>query len=62
MMEEKMKSFEVNGWIHPKNGGDDKQFILELDSISEECAKEAVVGWLKNKSDVLDDFVMKVVE
>lgn len=54
-----MKKFEVIGWIHPKTGGDDKEFILEITAENEDNAKKITEKWLKRRSAITNDFVIK---
>lgn len=58
-----MKEYIAKGWIHSKNGGDDLIFFKAIiNSENEEKARISVQKWLKKRSSIITDFVIKEQE
>ena len=51
-----MNQYMARGWIHPKRGGDDKTFDLDINAEDAIQAKKLTQDWLIRRSCVLDDF------
>ena len=54
-----MKKFRVAGWIHPKQGGDDRPFELKITHFSLSKAKKMTEEWLKKRSCIVTDYTIK---
>ena len=51
-----METFKFEAWIHPKNGGDDRQVELEVKAKNSKAANKEVKNWLSKRSDIVEDF------
>lgn len=51
-----MKTFRGVAWVHPKNGGDDRQVGLRIKAESKEEAVKEIEKWLKKRSVVTTDY------
>lgn len=47
----------INGWVHPKQGGDDYPFTMYGQNVTE----VQVIKWLKKKSSIIDQFKITVL-
>jgi len=57
------KTYHFRAWVHPKSGGDDKEYDIEIIAEDEHEANQEIVKWLKKRSDVTEDYkLMKVTE
>ena len=58
----KLRTFKFKGWVHPREGGDDKQFLIEIQAFSQPNAEVMLKSWLKRKSDIITDYkLFKVI-
>jgi hypothetical protein len=51
-----LPKFRFNVWIHPKQGGDDYNSVIEYECSTLEIAEKALRKYLKRVSDVVDDY------
>ena len=49
-----MIKFKFEGWVHPKNGGDDYPVHGSVDAINKEVATREITKALKKKSAIVD--------
>lgn len=59
----KERTYHYRAWVHPKNGGDDREYDIEIIAETRENADRQIESWLKKRSDVTDDYrLMKTTE
>ena len=55
-MPPKCKTYYIEAWVHPKDGGDDYMIDLTIPAYNENEAKTLTKRWLSKRSSVTDDF------
>jgi hypothetical protein len=52
----KSKEYEFDNWIHPKNGGDDRNYTYVIQANSEKEAMKKLESIISKRSSVVDDY------
>ena len=51
-----VKTYHYRAWVHPKNGGDDREYDVSIIAETPGMADKEIRNWLKKKSDVIEDY------
>lgn len=54
--EKELPKFKFIAWVHPKNGGDDRQVEIEYECSTIEIAEGSLKKYLNRVSDITNDY------